>query len=137
MGEWEGKEITREREYGHQRATSLKDLVTKGAVIAITSGDPEEEYYLMQVTSGNGPEVLKKITKDNWSSSFRGHFYISNSQGADNRLNKLNKKKKAIVYAATARFICPDLPSIENANGKFFKVKGDLHLDILGSLEGF
>ena len=153
VDEWEAVEVTREREYGHKRATradiqeqreSLKDLVTKGAVIAIASGDPEEEYYLMQVTSGNGPEVLKKMTKDDWSSSypagaevFRGHFYITNSQGADDRLYKLNKKKKAIVYAATARFICPDLPSIENANGKFFKVKGDLHLDILGSLEGF
>ena len=42
-----------------------------------------------------------------------------------------------VIYAGTARFICPDLPSVENANGKFGKVTSDLHLDILGSLEGF
>ena len=72
MDDWETIEIQQEKGYGHQRATrgdiqeqreGIKDLVTKDALIAIASGDPGEEYYLLKVT-GNGPEVLTERATD-------------------------------------------------------------------------
>ena len=63
VDEWESIEVGQERGYGQQRATradieekreGIKDLVSEGAVIAIASGNPGGEYYLMKVT-GNGP----------------------------------------------------------------------------------
>lgn len=114
---WEAIEIEPERGYGHQRATraeiqeqreGIKDLISKDAVVAIASGDPGEEYYLMKVT-GNGLEVLDKRTTDDWSSSypagaevFRGHFFIAAEESSDDRSYTLDASKKAIVYAATA-----------------------------------
>ena len=152
VDEWESIEVGQERGYRHQRAMrvdieeqweGIKDLVSKGAVIAITSGDPREEYYLMKVT-GNDPEVLDKMAEDDWSSSYpagaeilRGLFYVSVLSKSRRRMYKLNKKKQAMVYAATARFICPEFLAEENRNEKLCKVSEGLHLDILGSLEGF
>ena len=88
---WETVQIQQERGYGHQRAMraviqeqqeGIKDLVSKDALIAIASGDPGDDCYLMKVT-GNGPEVLNKRTTDDWSSSysagaeiFCGYFLI-------------------------------------------------------------
>ena len=78
LDNWETIELQQERSYGHQHATrsdiqeqreGIKDLVTKDAIIAIASGDPGEEYYLMKVT-GNGPEILDKRTEDDWSSLY-------------------------------------------------------------------
>ena len=94
--------------------------MSKGAVIAIASGDPGEEYYLMKVT-GNGPEVLDKMAEDDWSCSYpagaeilRGLFYVSVPSKYGRRMYKLNKKKQAMVYAATAHIICPELLAEEN-----------------------
>ena len=50
--------------------------------MAIASGDPGEEYYLLKVT-GNGPEILQNQNKDDWGMCFptgakvlRGHFFV-------------------------------------------------------------
>ena len=41
---------------------SIKELLIKNAVVAIASGDPGEEYYLLKIT-GNGPEILEEIER--------------------------------------------------------------------------
>ena len=43
----------------------MKDLFTKGSVVAIASGDPGEDYYLLQVT-GQRAEIVKTLAKDDW-----------------------------------------------------------------------
>ena len=92
VDDWETIEIQQEKGCGHQRATrgdiqeqreGIKDLVTKDALIAIASGDPGVEYYLLKVT-GNGPEVLTERATDDWSCTyhagaevFRGNFLVA------------------------------------------------------------
>ena len=77
--------------------------------MAIASGAPGEEYYLLKVT-GNGPEILNKRTKDDWGMCFpTGAEVLRGRQEEDTSLHSyyLEKGKAALVYAATARFICP------------------------------
>ena len=152
MDDWKTIEIQPEKDYGHQRATrggiqkqweGIKDLVTKDALIDIASGGPGVEYYLLKVT-GNGPEVLTEKATNDWSCTYRagaevfhGNFLVAETAVSQDRLYKLGTTKKAIVYATTARFICPDLQTEKTMNGTFYKVNDDLHLDILGSLDGF
>ena len=117
--------------------------LSKNAFIAIASGDPGEEYYLLKVT-GNGLEVLAERTTDDWSCTyrsgaevFRGNFLVGETTVSEDRLYILDTTEKAIVYATTTRFICPELQTEKTINGTFYKVNSDLHLDILGSLDGF
>ena len=84
--------------------------------MAIASGDPGEEYYLLKIT-GNGPENLEKRLKDGWGMCFpagaevlRGHFFVRQEEEACNfHSYYLEKGKVAAVYAATARYICQEL----------------------------
>ena len=46
-----------------ENLSSIKDLLTKDAVVAIASGDPGEDNYLLKIT-GNGPEILERRVKD-------------------------------------------------------------------------
>jgi len=47
------------RSEAFENLSSITDLLTKSAIVAIASGDPGEEYYLFKIT-GNGPENLGK-----------------------------------------------------------------------------
>ena len=96
----------------------------------------------MKVT-GNGPEVLSERTTDDWSCTYRagaevfcGNFVVGETAVSEDRLYKLDTTKKAIVYAP-AQFICPELQMEKTIDGTPYKVHNDLHLDILGSLDGF
>ena len=121
---------------------SIKDLLSKNTTVAIASGDPGEEYYLLKIT-GNGPEHLEKRLKDDWGMSFpsgaevlRGHFFVRRE---DPSLHSyyLEKGKAAVVYAATARYICPQLQSRLANNTEVVELSEQLHLDIIQSLNGF
>ena len=117
VDDWETIEIQLEKGYDTQRATrgdfqgqleGIKDLVTKDALIAVASGDPGEEYYLLKVT-GNGPEVLTERTRDDWSCTYRagaevilGYFLVGKTAVSEDRLYKLDTTKKAIGYATIA-----------------------------------
>ena len=46
-----------------ENLSSIKDLLTKDAVVAIASGDPGEDNYLLKIT-GNSPEILERRVKD-------------------------------------------------------------------------
>ena len=93
----------------------IVDLIPSGSTVAIASGDVAKDYYLFEVLS-DGAEILRKSTKDDWGGSFRantevltGHFYTKDSSRQHAHVYQLVSDKKAIVYAATARFICSDL----------------------------
>lgn len=65
-----------------EKVSSIKELLAKNIIVAIASGDPREEYYLLKVTR-NGPEILNKRIKDDLGICFptgakvlRGHFFV-------------------------------------------------------------
>ena len=119
---WEEQEL--EREHGHQQSVvtrgdvsdalqGIKQLATKGAIASAHKG---EDYYLLQIT-GDGPEVISAEESDDWGASYppgaeiiRGYFLIRKHTRHFPFHYQLNLEKKAAVYAATMRFICPELP---------------------------
>lgn len=117
--------------------------MSKNAIVAIASGDPGEEYYLLKII-GNGPEQLEKRLKDGWGMSFpsgaevlRGHFFVRQKEDPSLHSYYLEKGKVAVVYAATVRYICPQLQSQLVNNREAIELSERLHLDIIQSLNGF
>ena len=105
--------------------------------------DPGEEYYLLKIT-GNGPEHLRKRVKVDWGMCFppgaevvRGHFLIRRQEDPSLHSYCIEKGKLAVVYAATARYICPELESQISNDREIIDPSEQLHLDILESLNGF
>ena len=150
---WEEQEL--EREHGHQPSVvtrgdvsdaleGIKQLATKGAIVATASADRGEDYYLLQVT-GDGPEVISAEESDNWGASYppgaeiiRGYFLIRKRTRHFPYHYQLNLEKKAAVYAATMRFICPELSVFDiYATPLVYEIPEALHMDILESLHGF
>ena len=126
----------------NEQRERIVDLISTNSTVATASGDVDEDYYLLKV-SGNGPEVLSKSTRDDWGAKYiagvevlRGHFYVKEAVGQ--HVYRLVTDKVAVVYAATARFICSDLERIETAQGnELFSLPEHQHLDILEALNGF
>ena len=65
----------------------IKDLTARDSNMAIASYDPEEDYYLVQVTN-EGSETLQTSLSDARNNSFppgaevvKGHFYIIYDKG--------------------------------------------------------
>ena len=120
----------------------IVDLISSNSIVAIASGDVLEDYYLLKVL-GNGAEVLSKSTRDDWGAKYNagvevlsGHFYVKEMAGQ--QVFQLVTTKVAIVYVATARFICSELETIQTAQGKkLFSLPEHQHLDILEVLNGF
>ena len=146
---WEQIELESERV--ERRATRadmneqrerIVDLISFNSIVTIASGDVHEDYYLLKVL-GNGAEVLSKSTTDDWGAKYnagvevlRGHFYVKETAGQ--HVFQLVTTKVAIIYAATARFICSELETIQTAQGKkLFSLPEQQHLDILEALNGF
>ena len=111
--------------------------------MAIASRDVDDDYYLLKVL-GNGVEVLSEPTKDDWGAKYkagvevlRGNFYVK-EETVGQHIYQLVTGKVAIVYSATARFICSDLERIQTTQGKeLFSLPEHQHLDILEALNGF
>ena len=136
--EQEGSERRVTRSESEDQRVGIKDLITENSVVAIASGDPGEDYYLMRVTT-HGPEELEVPTKDDWGILYPagaevicGHFLLP-IRGSS-RQYKIDLNWKAIVYVATARFLCTELRSLP---GERLVLSEQEHLDILNSLEGF
>ncbi len=125
VGKWEEQEL--ERKDGHHPTVVtrsdvsatlevIKDLATKDAIVAIASADKGADYYLLQVT-GDGPEVLSEDETDDWGGAtyppgaeiICGLFLIRNGNTSPPYQYKIIVDKKAVVYAATVRYICPEL----------------------------
>lgn len=83
--------------------------------------------------------------KDDWGMHFargtevvRGHFFVRQEDDSSSMHSyHLEKGKAAIVYAATAHYICPGLQSRVRNNTEVIELPEELHLDILESLDGF
>ena len=108
------RRVTRSDSEGQR--VGIKDLITENSIVAIASGDPGEDYYLMKVT-GHGPEELEIPTTDDWGMSYLagaevicGHFLLP--VRGSSRQYKMDHNRKAVVYAATAPFLCTDLRSL-------------------------
>ena len=130
------RRVTRSDSEGQH--VGIKDLIEENSIVAIASGDPGEDYYLMKVT-GHGSEELEIPTADDRGMSYRagaevicGHFLLP-IRGSS-RHYKVDHSRKAVVYAATARFLCTDLSSLP---GERIVLCEQEHIDILNSLEGF
>ena len=126
-----------------ENLSSIQVLLSRNTVVAIASGDPGEEYYLLKIT-GNGPEHLRKRVKDDWGMCFppgaevvRGHFLIRRQEDPSLHSYCIEKGKLAVVCKATARYICPELESQISNDREIIELSEQLHLDILESLNGF
>ena len=95
--------------------------------------DPGEEYYLRKIT-GNGPEHLRKRVG---AEEVRGHFLIRRQEEPSLHSYCIEKGKLAVVYAATARYICSELESQISNDREIIELSEHLHLDTLESLNGF
>ena len=120
VGKWEEQELEREdgrhptvvtRSDVSATLEVIKDLATKDAIVAIASADRGADYYLLQVT-GDGPEVLSEDETDDWGAPYppgaeiiRGLFLIHNGNTSPPYQYKIIVDKKAVVYAATVRYI--------------------------------
>ena len=61
----------------------------------------------------------------------RGHFFLRQEEDTSLHSYYLEKGKAAPVYAATARFICPDLQLRPRNGREVIELSERLHLDIL------
>lgn len=145
---WEEVEIIPEvadrrctRSETNEELVRVVDLISKNSIVAIASADQDEEYYLLKVES-DGVEVLQRAAKDDWGCRFlsntsvlRGFFYSRiTKEAASFSTFRLITNKKAIVYAATARYICN--PQIGHNANEYHMFQNE-HEDILTALQGF
>ncbi|KXJ20237.1 hypothetical protein AC249_AIPGENE16598 [Exaiptasia diaphana] len=100
----------------------------KGSIVAIASGDNEEDYYLLKVTK-DGSETLERATTDDWGAKYRAGAMVMRTFFGES----WSTTKEALVYVATVRFICQDLQQIGNE----YKIDLKQHEEILSSLHGF
>ena len=144
VDDWE--EIDIEPEVSARRVTraevveqrdGIKELVSEGSYVAIASGDPGEDYYLLKVSER--PKVLQQLAKDDWGATYpagaevlSGHFLLP--VPGSSRDYKIDYTRRALVYASTARFLCTDLRPLSLHT---FQVTEEEHLDILQSMDGF
>lgn len=144
VDEWEEDSIEHEetarritRAEVQDQRDGIKDLISEGSFVAIASGDPGEDYYLLEISEG--PKALQQLTKDKWGATYpagaevvSGHFLLPVPRSS--RHYKIDYTRKAMVYASTARFLCTDLQPLPCET---FQVTEEEHLDILHSMDGF
>ncbi|CAH3173995.1 unnamed protein product, partial [Porites evermanni] len=97
--------------------------------------DPGEEYYLLKMT-GNGPEHLRKRVKDDWGMCFPPGAEVTTRRSLSSFL-LYRERKLTVVYAATARYTCPELETQISNDREIIELSEQIHLDILESLNGF
>ena len=132
------RRVTRSQVVGEER-NGLKDIVSEGSCVAIASGDPGEDYYLLKVSEG--PKELQRLTRDDWGATYpagaevlSGHWLLPVTCTRSSRSYKVDYTRMALVYASTARFLCTNLRPLPQDT---FEVMEEEHINILQSLEGF
>ena len=80
----------------------LLDLVTKNSIVAITSGDVWEDYFLLNVISDHAETLTANLT-DDWNAQYHAssnviHFYehVDCQQSSSNRFFKLVTDKTCL-----------------------------------------
>ena len=97
-------------------ASHIADLAAKGSTVAIAADDdPMYDFYLLKFTS-EGVEELESDYIDDYQCTalrdeefIKGNFYLRNN--IHNVTFTLDVKRTTVVYAATVRHICGELPA--------------------------
>lgn len=120
-----------------EERTGIKDLVSEDSYVAIASGDPGEDYYLLKVSER--PKELERLTKDDWGATYpagaevlSGHWLLPVIRSR--RSYKVDYTRIALVYVSTALYLCTDLRPLSEDT---FEVTEEEHVNILQSLDGF
>ncbi|EDO32454.1 predicted protein [Nematostella vectensis] len=111
----------------HDTASHMADLAACGSTVAIEAeGDRMYDFYLLKVTSAGVEELEHDYTDDYHNTALRGesvlkgHFYLRDN--IHDMTFTLNEKRIAVVYAATVRHICGDLPTKKRGKKLIYKL---------------
>ncbi|XP_022780703.1 vicilin-like seed storage protein At2g18540 [Stylophora pistillata] len=123
----------------HDTAVHLAELAVKGSTVAIAADeDPMYDFYLLQVTSDGVEELASDFTDDYHCTALKGqkvlkgHFYLR--ENIHDMTFTLDVKRIAMVYAATVRHICGDLPVKRRARKPVYKLPLLENEEIIASL---
>ena len=123
----------------HDTALHIADLAGKDSTVAIAAiDDPMYDFYLMKVTSDGVEQLSENFTDDYQCHYYRGmeilkgHFYLRDN--IHDMTYTLDKKRVAVVFAATARHICSDLAVKKRNKKSIYKLSLMQHEEIIASL---
>jgi len=122
----------------HDTASHIADLVEKGSTVAIAADeDPMYDFYLLKVTSDGVEELESDFTDDYDNSALRGervlkgNFYLRDN--IHDMTFTLDEKRTAMVYAATVRHICGELPTKKQRRKTIYKLPLKENEEIIAS----
>ncbi|EDO47149.1 predicted protein [Nematostella vectensis] len=121
------RQATEQPALEHDTASHMADLAACGSTVAIEAeGDRMYDFYLLKVTSAGVEELEHDYTDDYHNTALRGesvlkgHFYLRDN--IHDMTFTLNEKRIAVVYAATVRHICGDLPTKKRGKKLIYKL---------------
>ena len=123
----------------HDTASHIADLAAKGSTVAIAADDdPMYDFYLLKVTS-QGVEELESDYIDDYQCTalkgeevIKGNFYLRDN--IHDMTFTLDVKRTAVVYAATVRHICGELPAKKKGRKTIYKLPLKENEEIIASL---
>ena len=117
----------------------MADLAVKGSTVAIAADDdPMYDFYLLKVTSEGVEELESDYTDDHQCTAFRGekvlkgNFYLRDN--IHDMTFTLDIKRRAVVYAATVRHLCAELPTRKRGRKTIYKLPLKENEEIIASL---
>ena len=151
LDEWKQVELAREGDVATTRqaaetpvldqdtASYIADLANKSSTVAIAAeDDPVYDFYLLKIIS-EGVEELDSDMTDDYQCHYqqgdrvlRGHFYLR--ENIHNMTFTIDEKHTAIVYAATVRHICGELPVKKRGRKFIYKQPLRENEEIIASL---
>ena len=140
MARWQKtRQATETSILDHDTATHIADLAVNGTTVAIAAADdPVYDFYLLKVTSEGVEELEDNFTVDYECTAFRGlqvlkgNFYLRDN--IHDMTFTLNEKRTAVVYAATVRHICCELPAKRRGRKKIYKLPREENEEIIATL---
>lgn len=123
----------------HDTAGHIADLAVKGSTVAIAADDdPMYDFFLLKVTSEGVKELDSDYTDDyNFTALkgqqvLKGNFYLRDN--IHDMTFTLDEKRTAVVYAATVRHICRELPGKKKGRKTIYKLPLKENEEIIASL---
>lgn len=111
----------------------------KGSTVAIAADDdPMYDFFLLKVTSEGVKELDSDYTDDyNFTALkgrqvLKGNFYLRDN--IHDMTFTLDEKRTAVVYAATVRHICRELPGKKKGRKTIYKLPLKENEEIIASL---
>lgn len=123
----------------HDTAGHIADLAVKGSTVAIAAADDSMyDFFLLKVTSEGVKELDSDYTDDyNFTALkgqqvLKGNFYLRDN--IHDMTFTLDEKRTAVVYAATVRHICRELPGKKKGRKTIYKLPLKENEEIIASL---